>query len=129
MATPVVPDLGPFVLVQAGIFIVTVGGGLVFWWRGLRKKFQTEYTRDASAQYFFDGPLKIALDRLEGAYRVLGEMRHENETTVVEFRGRHEAELDILRELRESSDTRTNTLKDILEQIRLIADGSHRRLR
>lgn len=99
------------------------------WWRGLRKKLSPETVRDGGVQYFFDGPLKIALDKLEGAYRVLGEMRRENEQTVAEFRQRHENELEILRELRESSNVRTQTLKDILDHMQKPAITSSRRSR
>lgn len=127
MTTPTVPDLGPFVLVQAGVFIATVGSAFVLWWRGMRKKFPPDNMHEASAQYFFDGPLKVALYRLEGAYRTLGEMRRENEATVAEFRGRHETELNILRALLGRVDEQAETLKEILRELQLMARIDRRR--
>ncbi len=125
MADPAIPDLGQFPLVQLGLFIVTVGGGLVVWWRGQRKKLagdDNKWIEGGGIRLFFDGPLKTALDKFEGMYRELVEMRRENERTVAGSREQHKDELEILNRVRE-------TLEKILEELRELPSLSPRRRR
>ena len=124
MADPTIPDLGQFPIIQFGLFIVTVGAGLAVWWRGQRKKLLGDDSRveGSGVQLFFDGPLKAALDKLEGTYRILLEMKGENERTVAEFRERHKDELEI-------SNRANVTLEKILEELRRLPSVSQARRR
>lgn len=96
-----IPDLGPFKIVQGAVAIVIVGSALIAWLKGSRKRGAGDTHDHGGVQFYFDGPLKDALDGIKGIYRHLAEMRGENERTVAEFRERHERELELLRDIRD----------------------------
>jgi len=96
-----IPNLGPFVLLQAAIAVVIVGGAVVAWLRGEKKQKPGPLEPSGGVSLFFDGPLNEALNTLQGIYRKLDEIRDEQGEAIKEFRQRHERETEILRDIRE----------------------------
>src|SRR5579864_212444 len=90
------PNLGPFILLQAAVGIVIVGGAIIAWMRGERR------TTDAPAAsggitMFFDGPIKVILETLAGIYRRLGEIKDEAADAHKELQHRDERRAELLR--------------------------------
>jgi hypothetical protein len=100
MSDPTSEALGPFVIIQAAVAVAIGLGIAASWFRGEKSKGRS--TSDG-VQVYMDGPLVKAIEILQGMYRVLGEMREENKDTVAEFRQRHEAELNLLREIAQTA--------------------------
>jgi hypothetical protein len=96
MSDPSTEGLGPFVIIQAAVAVAIGLGIAASWFRGEKSKGRSA---SGGVQVYMDGPLVKAIDILQGMYRVLGEMRAENKETVAEFRNRHEAELELLRDI------------------------------
>ncbi len=96
-----IPNLGPFVLLQAMIGVVIVGGAVIAWLRGERKQKRGDIEPSGGVSLFFDGPLNAALNTLQGIYRVIVEIRSDQNEAIKEFRLRHERETEILRDIRE----------------------------
>jgi len=96
MSDPTSEAFGPFVIIQAAVAVAIGLGIAASWFRGEKLKGRSA---SGGVQVYMDGPLVKAIDILQGMYRVLGDMRTENKETVAEFRQRHEAELDLLRDI------------------------------
>jgi hypothetical protein len=93
---------GPFVIIQLGVVVMMAIGGAYSLWNG-RKTSRSRSSIDTGngVQLFFDGPLNKALGSLEGIYRVLSEMRADNTRAEIEAARRIEAELELLRDIRD----------------------------
>lgn len=89
-------------IVQAAVIIASAVAGVLLWLRGEKNK--TNSTAESGAlppgsTWFFDGPIIKALETLQGCYRVLTEIRTDNQRHADEERRRDEEMTDILREL------------------------------
>lgn len=112
-----IPNFGP--IFQAVLALIMGGVAIAVWLHGLSRR-EHNTPEAVGAQLYFDGPLKLAVDCLRGVYRTVNEMRGENRDTIQEFRQRHEAQLEILRDMREY-------LKQSSEYLRTISDELRRR--
>jgi hypothetical protein len=102
-----IPDVGPFKLVQAALAFVIIGGALIAWMRGSNNR-SAEKQPQPAVQLYMDGPLQAALgsikgicDAVSGIYRIMGEIRADMDRNAADDARRKEAELDILRDLRD----------------------------
>lgn len=89
-------------IVQAAVIIASAVAGVLLWLRGEKNK--TNSTAESGglppgSTWFFDGPIIKALETLQGCYRVLSEIRTDNQRHADEERRRDEEMTDILREL------------------------------
>ena len=82
MADPV-ESLGAFPIIQLAVAAVVGIGGAIAVWKALTVK--PRRTAGEGVEWFLDGPIAKALDRLEGIYRELRQMRED------ENRHAHEA--------------------------------------
>lgn len=74
---PEASQFGPFVIIQLAVAAVIGVGAMVALWRG--SKSRATGSDGGGVQLFFDGPLNKALGSLEGIYRMLIEIRNDNE--------------------------------------------------
>lgn len=117
MADPssAIEGLGAFPIIQIAVAAVIAVSALMAILRGAKKSKPDDRERAVSMMYF-DGPLVRALDRLDGIYRLSGEMRDDWKNTVVEFRGRHDDELALLREISETMRRMAEDLRRALDR-------------
>lgn len=74
MAGPV-ESLGDFPIIQIAVAAAIAIGAAVAVWRGASGKPKNGHDFDNGVQWFFDGPIGKALDLLQAIYRVLTEIR------------------------------------------------------
>ncbi len=95
----VVEALGAFPIIQVAVAGAIAIGAVLAWYRGERAKSDNTGGLPPGATWFFDGPIVKALESLQGCYRVLTEIRTDNQRHADEERRRDEEMTDILREL------------------------------
>lgn len=89
-------------LVQAAVIIASAVAGILLWLRGEKNK--TNATAESGglppgSTWFFDGPIIKALETLQGCYRVLTEIRTDNQRHADDARRRDEENIELMREL------------------------------
>jgi len=100
MSDPSVVDgLASLPIIQAAVIIASTVAGVMLWLRGEKRTREQNGGLPPGASWFFDGPIVKALESLQGCYRILGEIRADNQRFAEEERRRQEEMTEILREI------------------------------
>lgn len=90
-----IPNLGPFILVQASIGIAIVGSAVVAWVRGTRDK------RSPAPPVLTEGSLMTLTNLLKGILRLLQEIKEQHHDDMGERRVARDRLNDLLHQIKD----------------------------